>query len=95
MEERIVETERAPEAPVHTTTVIHERSTSSSATGILLAFALLLAVVGALYLFSRLNQSETTRDDAVTQAAHDVGQAANKVGDAAQDAANSVNHKDN
>ena len=93
MDERIIETERAPEAPVHTTTVIRERG-SSGATGIIMALALLIAVVGGMYFFSRQNASETARDDAVAQAASDIGKAADKVGDAAQNAANTLNNKD-
>ncbi len=92
MEERIVETERAPEAPVHNTTIIRERS--SGGTGIVMALVLLIAVVGGIYLFSLQTDSQTARDNAVANAAQDVGDAANKVGDAAQDAANNLNHKD-
>ncbi|WP_395394245.1 hypothetical protein WBP07_03230 [Novosphingobium sp. BL-8A] len=93
MEERIVETDRAPEAPVHTTTVIRERGSGGGA-GIIMALALLIAVIGGIYLFSRQSASESARDNAVANAAQDVGDAANKVGDAAKDAADNLNHKD-
>lgn len=93
MDERIVETERRLETPTHTTTVIRERG-SSGGTGIVMALVLLVAVVGGLYLFSRQNESEALRDNAVANAANDVGKAADKVGDAAQDAASNLGSKD-
>ncbi|WP_395327197.1 hypothetical protein WBP06_10360 [Novosphingobium sp. BL-8H] len=92
MEERIVETDRAAEAPVHNTTIIRERS--SGGAGIVMALVLLVAVLGGIYLFSRQTESQNARDNAVANAAHDVGDAANKVGDAAKDAADNLNHKD-
>lgn len=93
MQERIIETERPPEAQVHTTTVIRERS-SSGAMGIFMALVLLVAVLGGIYLFNRQSESEVARNGAMAEAARDVGQAANKVGDAAQDAANNLGKKD-
>lgn len=94
MEERIIETEHAPEASVHTTTVIRESGRSGGAMGVFMALVLLIAVLGGIYLFNRQTQSEASRNDAIAEAAHDVGQAANKVGDAAQDAANNVSPKE-
>lgn len=93
MEERIVETERTSEAPVHNTTIIRERGSSGGA-GIVMALVLLVAVVGGIYLFSRQTESESARDNAVSSAAQDVGAAANKVGDAAQNAADNLKPKD-
>ena len=91
MADETVTTERAPEAPNTTTTIIRERGSSGGATGIIMALILLIAVVGGIYLFSQGTQSEATKDGAITEAANNVGAAADKVGDAAQDAANSVN----
>ncbi|GFE76457.1 MULTISPECIES: hypothetical protein [Novosphingobium] len=85
--------ERAPEAPTTTTTIIRERGSSGGATGIVMALILLVVVAGGIYLFSKGTQSETAKDEAITEAANNVGAAADKVGDAAQDAANGV-HKD-
>ncbi|MFT4056245.1 MAG: hypothetical protein QM681_17210 [Novosphingobium sp.] len=68
-----------------TTTIIRETRTTGGGTGIVLAVILLVAIVGGIYLFSQ-NSSEAMRDNAIAEAAKDVGTAATKVGDAAQDA---------
>lgn len=69
------------------TTIIHESPRSSSGMGIIMAVILLVVVAGGIYLFTQ-NSSETTKDNAIAEAAGDVGNAAAKVGDAAEDAAN-------
>ena len=53
---------------------------------------LLLIVVGAIavWFFMGMSGSEVAKDNAVAEAAGDVGDAAQQVGDAAQDAADSV-----
>lgn len=81
----------ADPAPTTHTTVIRETPRSSSGVGIVMAVVLLVAVVGAIYLFSQTSNSEAAKDNAIAEAASDVGNAASKVGDAAQDAANKVN----
>lgn len=77
--------ERGTEAAPTHTTIIHE-TRSSGGTGIIMALILLVAIVGGVYLFAQSRQSETVRDNAVAEAAKDVGNAATKVGDAAEDA---------
>ncbi|MEE4450911.1 hypothetical protein [Novosphingobium resinovorum] len=83
MAEEIVERTHEP-APVHTTTIIHEHR-SSGGTGIILALILLVAIVGGVYLFSE-HASDSARDNAIAEAADNVGKAATKVGDAAEEA---------
>lgn len=72
--------------PAHTTTIIRE-GRSSGGTGIVMAVVLLIAVVGGLYLFSQSSSSEVARDNAIAEAAGDVGAAAGQIGDAAENAA--------
>lgn len=86
-EERITETE-TPTGNVHTThTVIHDDSPRrSGGAGWLIALLVLVAAVAAIYLFSRQSDSEIARDNAVAEAASEVGDAAQSVGEAAQDA---------
>jgi len=79
-------TDEAAPATSHTT-VIREGSGGSGA-GIVLALVLLVAVIGGIYLFSQTSASESAKDNAIAQAASDVGNAASQVGDAAQSAAN-------
>ena len=78
-------------APPGHTTVIHE-TRSGGGTGIVLAIALLVAVIGAIYAYSQISATQTARDNAVAQAADKVGDAAAQVGDAAQDAAAKVDN---
>ncbi|MGF7152577.1 hypothetical protein [Novosphingobium gossypii] len=86
MAEETVTTEQsaAPQAAPGHTTIIRETRTGGG-TGIVLAVILLVAIVGGIYLFSQ-NSSESIKDNAIAEAANDVGNAATKVGDAAQDA---------
>ncbi|MDM7955334.1 hypothetical protein [Blastomonas sp.] len=77
-----------PAAPTHThTTVIERRSGGGS--GLMMALALLVLVVGGLIAWQFLQQGEV-RTDAVAGAANQVGDAAQQVGDAAQDAAQKI-----
>jgi hypothetical protein len=85
MADEIATEQPATGAPANTTTIIRE-TRSSSGTGIIMAVILLIAVVGGIYLFSQTTASESVKDNAVAEAANNVGTAATKVGDAAQDA---------
>jgi len=91
-EERITEVE-TPSGGTHThTTVVSDQPRSGG--GAIWLILLLLVVVAAVAMFylSGISGSETAKDNAVAEAAGDVGNAAQQVGDAAQDAAKSVNH---
>ena len=71
------------EEPTTHTTIIEKRSSGGT---MLIGIVLLIAVaIGAFYLFSQ-NSSETRKNDAITEAAKDVGGAAKDVGDAAKKA---------
>lgn len=84
--------DRRDDAPEHTT-VIHERGSSGSGTGIVLAVVLLIAVIGGIYLFSQTDSNEAAKDDAIAEAANSVGSAADQVGDAANRAADTVDRQ--
>ena len=78
-EERITEV-HSPSGETHTThtTVIGDEPRSRGGVG------------GAIWFFSGANQSEIAKDNAVAEAADDVGNAAGQVGDAARDVADTV-----
>ncbi len=63
--------------------VIIERSGGGAMVAIISVLVIALIAVGAYMLIQSKNQKE----NAITEAAHDVGDAAKDVGDAAQDAA--------
>ncbi len=90
-EQRIVET-RDPAGNTHThTTVVHEEGQGSG--GVIKWLVLLLIVVAAvvgIYLVSQSSASEVSRDNAIAEAAGQVGDAAEQAGDAVEDVADSV-----
>ena len=89
-EERIVET-RTPtgDTHTHTTVITDEPRSGGGGKWALLLVILLLAVVG-IWAFSQMGSAEVAKDNAIADAATEVGNAAGQVGDAAQDAADSV-----
>ncbi len=80
-EERIVTTE-TPSRASHTT-VIKE---GGGGAGWLIGIVVMLALAAGLYFFSQMSGSETAKDNAVANAASEVGIAAQQVGGAANDA---------
>lgn len=85
-EERITETE-TPAGNVHTThTVVTDDGARKGGSGWLIALALILVAIVGFYLFSQQSGSEIAKDNAVAEAAADVGDAAQNVGEAAKDA---------
>lgn len=86
-EERITETE-TPSGNVHTshTVVTDDGARKSGGSGWLIALVLIVVAIVGFYLFSRQSDSEIARDNAIAEAAGDVGDAAKSVGDAAKDA---------
>jgi len=91
-QERIVET-RGPEGTTHThTTVITDgqgERRGGAGTVILLIVAAIV-VLAAIWAFSNMSGTEVAKDNAITNAAGEVGEAAGKVGDAAEDAAGAI-----
>ncbi|MXO58725.1 hypothetical protein GRI89_04115 [Altererythrobacter salegens] len=89
-EERITEV-RGPEGESPTThTTVISGGPKSGGTGWALVIVLVLAVIAGLWMFSTMGGAEMAKDDAVAQAAEEVGNAANSVGDAAQKAADAI-----
>lgn len=92
-EERITETRtETPSGDTHTqTTVVHERDETSGGGGKLLTIVVLLVLAAlAIFAFMQMSDAEVARDNAIADAAEEVGDAAGQVGDAAQDAADNL-----
>lgn len=87
-EERITETTDAS-GNTHTTHVVSDRESGGSAKWVFLLI-LVVAIGAAVYFFTQTNASEIAKDNAVAEAAGDVGEAAGQVGEAANDVADSV-----
>ena len=58
-----------------------------------IAVVLLIALVAGVFIFSRTSGSETVKDNAIANAAGQVGNAAEKVGNAAESAAGTINNE--
>ena len=56
----------------------------------MIALVLIVALIAGVWFFSQSNRSQVARDNAVAEAAQDVGTAARNVGNAAQDAADNT-----
>ena len=54
---------------------------------------LIIAVIAGIWFFSGMSNSESAKDNAIANAAENVGDAAQQVGNAAQDAADNVTNK--
>ncbi len=65
-------------------------SRSSGGGSWLIGIVLLVALVAGIFLFTRYSGSEAVKDNAVANAAGQVGDAAQKVGNAAENAANKL-----
>ena len=55
-----------------------------------IAIVLLIALVAGIFIFSRTSGSEAAKDNAIANAAGQIGSAAEQVGNAAQDAAGTL-----
>lgn len=90
-EERITEVE-TPTGDTHTThTIVTDgEPRSGGGSGWLIAIVLIIAVIAGIWFFSGMSNSESAKDNAIANAAENVGDAAQQVGNAAQDAADNV-----
>lgn len=75
----------------HTTVIETAPRERSSGAGWAIAAILVVALVIGFVMFNRSSGSESAKDNAIANAASQVGDAAEKAGNAAQDAANSSN----
>ena len=91
-EERIVETRDPATGSTHTThTVVTDGDRNrGGGSGWLIAIVLLLAVVAAFFIFTNMSDAEVAKDNAIENAANDVGAAAEQVGNAAQEATDNL-----
>ena len=89
-EERITET-RTPDGNTHTThTVVTDEPRRSGGSGRAMVLILLAVAVIGIVLITQMGGAEVAKDDAIANAANEVGEAAGAVGDAAQDAGEAV-----
>ncbi len=89
VEERVTQVE-TPSGETHThTTVVSDRPTSGGATWLIVVLVVILAAVAVFYL-SGMSSSEVAKDNAIADAADEVGTAASQAGEAVQDAADAV-----
>lgn len=72
------------------TTIIETPSRGGGNAGWVIAIILVVALVVGVVLFTRGSGSEAAKDNAIANAANQVGAAAEKAGNAAQDAANNT-----
>lgn len=93
-EERITKVQD-PDGSTHTTTtIVHDdgsvRRESGGAGRWVLLILLLVAIGVVIWMFNGMSGAEINKDNAVADAASDVGNAAQQAGDAVQDVANDV-----
>lgn len=90
-EERITES-RDELGNTHTThTVVTGEEPRKSSTGTIVLLLILAALaIGAFVIYNQVSDSEVAANDAVTDAAGQVGEAASEVGGAAQDAVDKI-----
>jgi hypothetical protein len=89
-EERITEI-HTPDGNTHThTTVVDDGRRSGGGSGWVIAIVLIVALLAGVYFLSGMSKSQSSKDNAIAEAAKDVGNAAQDVGDAAKDAAKKV-----
>ena len=70
--------------------LIVETGGRSSGAGWIVALVLVVALIVGIVFFSQMSNSQTAKDNAITNAAGQVGDAAQKAGAAAQDAADNT-----
>jgi hypothetical protein len=88
VDERITEVE-TPSGNTHThTTVVSDGERSGGGATWIIVLLLIIVAAVAIWFFSGMSGSEVAKDNAVAEAASDVGDAAQQVGDAAQEAVN-------
>lgn len=80
----------ASSEPIQPTVIVNDSGGRSGGGAWFIGIVLVLALVAGIFLFTRAQQGESAKDNAVAAAAGEVGTAAQKVGTAAQSAAEGV-----
>jgi hypothetical protein len=70
------------------TVIVESPERGSSGAGWIVALVLIVALIVGVVFFTQMSSSEAVKNNAIGNAANNVGAAASKIGDAAQDAAN-------
>jgi hypothetical protein len=70
------------------TVVVETPERSGGGSGWIIALVLVVALIVGIVFFTQMSNSQSAKDNAVANAAHDVGSAAKDVGNAAQNAGN-------
>lgn len=73
--------------------IVEVERPSGGTPGWLIVLALIVAVIIGALLLNRATDSDARKNNAVAEAAHDVGRAASKAGDAAEKAADNTADK--
>lgn len=89
VEERTTEVE-TPRGDTHTHTTVVTDEPSRGSSGWIIALVLIVALIVGIYLFSQTGGAEIAKDNAVAEAAGEVGDAAQQAGDAVDRAADEV-----
>ena len=88
-EERITEVE-TPRGNTHTTHTVVTDGEARRGSSWLIPLLLIIALIAAFLIFSNMSDSEVAKDNAVAEAAGDVGDAAQQAGQAVEEAADEV-----
>jgi|GEM_PF-689445 len=90
-EERTTKVEDADGSTHTTTTIVHDNAASGGGSGRwVLLIVLLIAVCAAIWFLNGMSGAEIAKDNAVAEAAANVGDGAQQAGDAVQDVADEV-----
>ena len=92
-EERITETTDS-QGNTHTTHIVHEGSSGGGAAKWVFLLILVVAIGVGASVMTQTNASEIAANEAITDAAQDVGDAAGQIGEAAEDAADALTNSE-
>lgn len=90
MADEHITTHTAPDGSTHTTVVDRGETSSGGGGGLIIGLLALVLIAVGVYFFAGMSNSEANKNNAVAEAAKDVGNAAQTVGEAAKDASSAV-----
>lgn len=89
-EERITETTDSAGRTHTTHTLVTDNDRRGGGTNWLIVLLVLVVAVVGIFFLTQMNSSEVAKDNAIADAAGEVGEAADQVGEAAQNAGEAV-----